>query len=520
MKKRSLVVLLIATLMTSFCFTGCGAGGSGGGKNGSGDAKTIKVKYWQAGLGIDWLNAVIAGFEEKYPEYDVVLDSTSSQTALVASLGYEDIDETDLYLGVKDYNLKGYLEPLDDILESKADGETKTIGEKFSEEYLKLEKASDGHYYNLTYGGGIVGLYYNTKVFEECGITQEPRTTDELVVVCDTLFSEGKKANCHFKNGGYWEGFMADVFFTQYDGVDYVLNNFYGCTDEDGNSPSLKVFTKKDGRYEALRVFEQIITPEYTMSGSNTYDHTTVQTMWLQGEAGFMATGSWITSEMSSVNEIKNINMMRTPVISSIVNKLTTVKTDIELREVVSAIDRVTDGVEEEAKYKKGDNYVVGSTTVSKADWDYIKAARNTVATNNTGNSAFIPKYADEKEGAKAFLKYLYSDEGYKIYTDTLHQTMPLTLDSGELDTSDWSEMEIKQQKIFDTTEQFISQYIAGKHEIFTLGGAYWKNFATVYVTKFNTSSQTDKLTADAAWADSIQYFEDNYEANWLADIK
>lgn len=521
--KRSIkkyVAFLIAGLMTVSGLTGCAGGTENSGSgSASGDQTVIRVKYWQGGLGTEWLDKVIAGFEAKYPEYKVSLEKSSSTSALTSALGHEDIDETDLYLCTKNYNANGYLEPLDDVLNTTVAGESKTIGEKFDANYLKLEQSNDGHYYNLTYGGGILGIYYNKEMFKEVGITQEPRTTDELVLACDTLSSDGKKAFCHFKPVGYWEDYMGDVFFTQYDGLDYVLNHFYACIDDEGKSPSLDVFTKEDGRYEAIKVMAQICTPEYTMVGSNTYDHTTVQTMWLQGEAAMMVNGTWIGTEMSSIEGLENITMMKMPVISSIVDKLTTVKTDKQLRTVVSAIDAVTDGEKDESAYRQGDDYLVDGLTVSAADWDYIRVARNTMAMNATGNSAFIPTYAKAKEGAKDFLRYLYSDEGYTIYADTLHEILPLSLDSGELDMSGWSELALVQAKIFSATEQFVSMYNAGKHKIFTEGGARWKSLATTYCNRFSSSNKGDRMTAAEAWANTIQYAKDSYES-WLANIK
>lgn len=515
MKKKLLSIVLVI-IMAMSCLTACG-----GGKNAlSGDKNVIQIKYWLAGLGEQWLKDVIKGFESAYPEYRVVYETSSSQEAILTSLGKEDIDETDLYLCVKNYNLDGDLVPLDDILSSTVEGESKTIGEKFDENYLKLEKASDGHYYNLTYGGGIVGIYYNKTMFEEVGIKQEPRTTDELVLVCDTLYTNGQKAFCHFKPAGYWEDCMGDVFFTQYDGLDYVLNTFYACKDEEGKSPSLDVFTKEDGRYEAIKALSKIVTPEYTMVGSNTYDHTTVQTMWYQRKAAMMVTGSWLTSEMAGIETKDEYALMRTPVISSITDKLTTVKDEMLLRQLVSAIDSVTDGEKKESEYKQGEDFIIGGTTVSADDWNYVKVARNTMAINATGNSAFIPKYSSQIEGAKLFLKYLYSDEGYKIYADTLQQTLPLTLDQGELDDSDWMEINKGQAHIFETSDQFISMYNAGKHKIFSEGGAKWKSLATTYVDKFSSSSQGDRMTAEDAWKDTVQYAIDNYETSWLANIK
>lgn len=515
---KKFIALLLTAAMAVSCLAGCGGKENNGGASASGDKSKIQIKYWLSGLGTEWLEKMIDAFETKYPEYEVVLESSSDYTAVNSALGMEDADKTDLYLSVKDYNSKNCLEPLDDVLSTTVEGETKTIGEKFDEAYLKLEKSSDdGHYYNLTYGGGTVGIYYNTKMFEEAGIKTVPRTTDELVVACDTLLSSGFTPFCHFKPVGYWEDYMAEVFFMQYDGYDYVMNNFFGCTDENGNSPSLDVFTKKDGRYEALKVLASVVTPEYTMTGSNTYDHVTVQTMLLNGEAAMMVNGSWLASEMSTVGDVGSFDLMRTPVVSSIVDKLTTVESDKQLRELITAIDRVTDGEKTEDDYKQGDNYVVGDMTVSADDWAYVKAARNTMALNATGDSAYIPNYSDNIEGAKKFLTFLYSDEGHTLYAETLQQVLPLSQSEGELDISGWTDLAQKQVHIFRTTEQFSSFYNAGAHDVFTKGGARWKdiNYCCNY---FCSSNVNDRMTADEVWERIVTYQKENYD-NWLKEV-
>lgn len=513
--KRKVVALLMVVALSISCLTGCG---NNGGNNGGGDEKTIEIMYRKAGLGEEWLKKIIAGFEKAHPEYKVEYSTTASATALAAAFGDEDIDTTDLYLGVKTYDTQK-LEPLNDVLEATVKGESKTIKEKFDDYYLALEQASDGNYYNLTYGGGLVGIVYNQKMFEDAGI-EEPRTTDELALVCDTLYSNDIKAFCHYSPVGYWEAYMTDVFFAQYEGLDYVMNQFYGCKDDAGKSPSLEVFTKKDGRYEALKVFEQLITPEYTMQGSNTYDHTTIQTMWLKGECAMMVTGSWVESEMASTASVENFAMMRMPVISSITDKLTTVKKENDLRKVISAIDSVTDGEKKLADYQQGENYVVDGITVSEDDWKYIQAARNTMAANYSGNSAYIPSYSNAKEGAKEFLKYLYSDEGYKIYTDTLDLIMPISLSEGEIDTTGWSSFAKNQEQLYRTTEQFATEFIAGKHDIFPFGGAQRLGSAHTYIDKFCASNPEDRITAAEAWETIQKRTKDNYENNWLKNIK
>lgn len=515
MKKRVLAGLL-AGVMAFSCVTGCGTRKQSGG---NGNQTVIEIKYQKAGLGEEWLKNVIAGFEKAHSEYKVEYSASASASAVQSAFGDAEIDTTDLYLATKVYDTT-YLEPLNDVLETTVDGEGMPIKDKFADYYLNLEKSTDGSYYNLTYGGGLVGIVYNREMFKEAGIEQLPRTTEELALVCDTLYSNDMKAFCHFSPTGYWEAYMTDVFFLQYEGRDYVMNQFYGCTDDEGNSPSLNIFTKEDGRYEALKVYEQLITPEYTLQGSNTYDHTTIQTMWLNGECAMMVTGTWVESEMSSTASTENFVMMKMPVISSIINKLTTVTTEAQLRKVITAIDEVTDGVKKASAYQQGENYVVEGIQVSEKDWNYIKAARNTLGNNYSGESAYIPNYSDAKEGAKEFLKYLYSDEGYKIYTDTLGSFMPLSFSEGEIDTSKWSDFMKSQWELNRTSEQFATEFIAGKHQIFVAGGASKFGSMDTYVDKFCASNPKDRITAAEAWETIQKKTKDNYNNTWIKNIQ
>ncbi len=145
------------------------------------------------------------------------------------------------------------------------------------------------------------------------------------------------------ENGNtYWE-YAEEVWHAQYDGYDYYRNTFYACKDEAGNSPSKDVLTKKDGRYQVLKAMEKFVTPEYILPGSNSQDHITMQTKFLNQDIGIMVNGSWVSNEMETTGNMADYGVMKTPVISSITDKLTTVKSDTLLRQLISAIDAVSD---------------------------------------------------------------------------------------------------------------------------------------------------------------------------------
>lgn len=511
--KRCLAILLVLGMLLGL--TACGGSDE---KSKVGNSKTdIEIRLWNAGLGEDWIKNMIEAFEKENPEYNVTYSATADEASVISSYGLEETDTIDLYMSVRNYDIR-YAEPLNDVLESTAYGDSKTLKEKFNDNYLEFEKSADGNYYALTYGGGIMSLVYNKEIFKEAGVKELPRTTDELTTVCDKLHRAGYTPLAHFTGGGYWN-FISEVWFSQASGMDYYLNRFYTCTDDKGNSPSMDALLNKDGRYDVLKAYEQIITPEYIMDGSNTTDHVVVQTKFLDGQAAMMVNGSWLANEMKTTGSTEGFAMMRLPVISSIKNRLETVKSDTVLRLLISAIDSVTDGEKQLSDYQSGDGYVVDGNQISTADWDIVAEARNTVAANYSGESAFIPTYSNAKEGAKEFLKFMYSDKGYKIYTDTLHITLPLAFSDAELDTTSWNAYEKNLNDISETATSFASFYIAGKHKIFIDGGV--SSFIGLdYITGLCAKNSSDRITADGAWKKIEETIEGNYENNWLANIK
>ena len=512
MKKR-VVAILMTTVLAVSMLVGCGGKKTGGdGKDHTSSNKDkidVEIGFWYAGLGIEWLDALIDAFEEKHPEYNVFYNSSADSAAVRAAFGMPDTDTTDLYMVGKLFDIAN-LEPLNDVLETTVEGESKTIGEKFNPSYLELEKCSDGNYYALSRGGGVYGIVYNKKLFDKTGITQLPRTTDELLLDCGMLKDEGITPIVHFTPSGYYSCINL-AWYAQYEGIDYFLDIY--------QNPTLEKFTKKDGRYEVLKLHEKLNTPENVLSGSNSSTHITMQTKFLEGEAAMMVSGSWLASEMNYSDKMDDFAMMKTPVISSTTDKLTTVKSEQELRKLISAIDNVTDGVESEDTYKDGDDYKVEDKSISAADWDYVRTARNLMNTSYAADSCYIPKYSDSKEGAKEFLKFMYSDEGYKIYSKTSHLTLPLSLDKGEIDTSSWSSFEKNQWDLLSKAT-IIAEEMMSKNRLYTDGGANIFPYSYEFIPLMCSNNEADRVNADQAWDAIVATINDRYERDWMANIK
>ncbi|MBE7058899.1 MAG: extracellular solute-binding protein [Ruminococcaceae bacterium] len=510
--KKTLAILLAITMLA--VLSACGSKNSGKSANSTTD---IEISYWNAGLGSKWLEDMVEAFNKKNTKYRATFHASANHNSAAATYGM-DGDTVDLYLLLMRGD-KSKMEPLDDVLNTTLKGENKSIMEKFNSGYLSMVKAADGHYYELSYGGGVIGIVYNKEHFKKAGITQLPRTTNELAITCDKLNSKGYKPFCHFAAGGYWP-FFSELFFSQYDGNDYYVNNFYACKDTSGTSPSKDVFTAKDGRYQVLKTYEKIITPEYIMPGSNSIDHTSAQTQFLNGSASMMVSGSWLTNEMSgSKDKINNFAMMRSPVISAITDKCTAIKGEGLLRKVISAIDSIADGEKKAEDFKNGNDYLVDGETIPAADWELVWNARFSVPTNFSGHCASIPTYSNCKDGAKEFLKFFYSDEGYKIYTNAVRAPLPYFLSTGaQADMDGFNDFEKSQFRMLAEAVHTPTEYIATKHRVFTDGGA--SSFCGIdYISALCASNKDDCKTANQLWDMIEQKVNDNYDT-WISDIK
>lgn len=435
MKKLKRLLATVLTVITALSVTACGVG--------EGDPSTVQFYFWNSGYGVEYMQELVNSFNKKQNVYTVEFEYTSAQTSITSTLNAGTSNTYDLYLTPVGSEFYSIFECLDDVLSYKNEGESKTIGQKLDQDLLGSKTRSDGSVYDLTYGSSVVGLFYNKSIVD--GETYKvPNTTSELEELVFELNSAGKVPFTHFSDSlnGYYS-YLYEVWVAQYDGLDYYQNKFLTLTDSDGNSPSKDVFTAKDGRWEALNVLESIITKDTVTRDSNEQAFTTAQTSLFAEEAVMMVNGAWIKNEMQKTqmdhslpgySKNENIIMMKTPVISSIVEKLEdTDMKDSELSKIIEAID-----ADKNYEQTKTDT---GISDLSENDYNRIKEARSIRYSSTGGQLLFIPNYSNAIEGAKEFIKYMFSDEGLLIWYDTTHLENCATLsDESKLDMSDWSE--------------------------------------------------------------------------------
>lgn len=491
MKKKFAKLLAVCMAVLSLGATvGCG-----GGKDTPDTATDIEIYLWKSGAGDEFMKQIIAGFEAKYPEYNVHLDAKSDGSYIdtTLKLGAE-LNSVDLYFVAKGSNYEKYCEPLNDVLAYTNEGETKTVGEKIGDDRLKYFQSKDGNYYALSYYGGWGSLVYNADEIDGTKY-KVPNTTDELYYLAMDLASEKKTPFIHFTNGGYWF-YLYDVWTAQYAGLDKYLDAMENPTLE-------KVCDDSIGVKQMLEVMEQLIgASDQCYNGSNSYDFTSAQTLFLENKAVMMANGSWMEYEMRENYEVgtKNYSMMRVPVISSIIDQCPSIEDDAELSALISAIDAKNTALE-------GTGYAV-----SQVDYDRIKNARSLMSNNFNGHSTCIPNYSTAKEGAKKFLQYFYSDEALVTYANTIHAQAPADMSEGvTVDKSSWSAWALEQDAFSQTQTVFVPGSLKA-HIIFGEGGCNLYGEYDKKLVKFISSNNpNDKISAIKMW----ENIKKRHETNW-----
>lgn len=403
--------------------------------------KIVEISMWNSGGGTRYVQNLIDRYMELHPDtYLSITPSGNMNTFYDTITAGVRATTFDLYFsyGPKyrqyfegQHKNGNYLEDLSGVLNAVPEGETETIKSKFSKDVLEEIAVGDKVYAMpwITYGSGLV---YNVNEFENHSEWQLPRTTNELRTLALQIKEDGKTPFLHNKSN-YWE-YLWTVWWAQYSGTsaynEMFKENFYTYFDamsKDGWDTEADYVDP--GVEKALDCLYSLVSPEgYTLDGSNSTDHTILQTLFLGGEAMMMPNGGWLETEMSKNGtdlSDKNFRIMKTPVFSGVVDVL---ELDTE-EKLIAVIDYVDDG-------EKGEKPV----GISDEDIDRVREMRNLTYTSGMETNAFIPSYAEGKETAKDFLKFVYSQEGAEIILETNH-LVPLWYkgDIGEIDTSKWS---------------------------------------------------------------------------------
>lgn len=463
---------------------------------------TIVISVCDSGWGANWTQRMADEFVKDNPQYEVAIEADISEGNIASILSNPD-SEVDLIMGsnigAHELYATSY-EPLDEVINSTCAGESKTIGEKIGNDMLSLLVNKEGYYDKLCYGTGFYNILYKSDILEdeEYGFSI-PNTTDELIAMVAQMKQYGIIPFMNFKGGGYWHA-MLWTWAIQYAGT----TAFY---DMSINPTRAKLTDDKNGIPQGLDVLYDLINDTSNSDALSSEDFGTAQTAFLapsselKRSVAMMVNGYWLENEMKKNNDEyemnTNIKVMKTPVVSSIIEKCSTINDDETLSKVIAAID-------------------AGKTSysgVSEDDFNRIATARKAEVTNAPALEICVPKFCNQKEGAKEFVKFFYSDKGLKIWFETMgvRQFASFDDESIVLDTSKLSTFQKSCAEIFERSTPVAEGRPHSSHQIFISGGASIVgagNYA-VRLTDGTVNSRT------VVWGEIKAYINKDWESWW-----
>ena len=162
------------------------------------------------------------------------------------------------------------------------------------------EQASEGICYGIGYIGNAQGLLYNKAVFEAAGVTELPKTPDELIAALQAI-KDNTDAIPLYTNyaagwtmGGQWDAFLGAITT----GDDTWLNQKFVHTAEPfkDNGDGTGAYALYKILYDA--VANGLIEDDYT-----TTDWEGCKGMINRGEIGCMVLGSWAVAQMKAAGD-------------------------------------------------------------------------------------------------------------------------------------------------------------------------------------------------------------------------
>lgn len=532
--KKTMSVALSALLIA-------GALSAAGCKKAPDTEETLEVYCYNAGYGYKWCEDMLEAFKqkdwvkEKYPNLTVIFSQNQvgsfAQSKLTSGAGANSID---LFFAVNAFDLAGvdskgndYLAELTELVYNKTvPGEQVTFKEKTLDSYNQSNRYNDvsdtsgrEKYYFTSWAAGTDGILYNADLLKQYSI-EVPRTTDEwLASLAKIKAAKGENGYVimQSKDAPNYVDYLFPIWWAQYEGAQGISDFYNGI---DSGRRSTGIFDQQ-GRLESLKVLEQTVnkTNDYVDPNSFTYEYIVAQTEFLRGKAVYHMNGDWFDNEMKAKKaevianggENYDIKMMRTPVISAIVEKTPSIKAvaaargisaDAALSIVVKAVDAHEDGVE----------------GVSDEDYEIIKEARSVIHSIGPNHTAFIPSYAVGKNVATDFLLFMATDEANEIYSKaTGGATLPFRYDIAKSAPETYAQFsDFQKDKLSFINDEFTGCYVIPSENAFPLvrfGGLkpfVNSNYYTTFSMSGNTKTPQDYFNetkaywTDAKWTDAL----------------
>lgn len=281
----------IIALMTAFVLVLAGCG------QGSESVETITI--WNAGLYASDpngtvtdeempFNKVIADFEEKNPQYDVVVVNQDmdafNQAFAAANQAGEGPDIVAMWAGSTTLGYAPYLLDLNEYL-SDSDAKTYDVS---SMSHINFDP--NDSLVSLPLGFATTGLFYNERILDDNGIDATKLTNmDELKAASQTLLDKGVTPICSGEADGVTSVFTSSEFYIDLVGPDGLADLYNGTVAV--NNPDMVA---------ALDAWKQVYDLGYTNPDWLSSNQGDSSMDFKNGECGFLVEGTWAVTGLKS----------------------------------------------------------------------------------------------------------------------------------------------------------------------------------------------------------------------------
>ncbi|MCW8643856.1 ABC transporter substrate-binding protein [Streptococcus macedonicus] len=278
MKKGLLTIGM--TALAAVTLVGCSSGSS------DSDVETITFINHKT----DWetngkWDEYIAKFNEKYPDIKVevqtITDYADQMKTRMNSKEYGDVLMIPGDISPKDY--ENFFEPLGDT-------------EELSEKYLGLnDRSYEGVQYGIPSQMNATGLVVNKKVFEDAGITEFPKTTEDFMVALKKIKENDSSIVPLYTN--YAAG--------------WTLSNWdFTRTGVSGDADFTNEMTTDSSPFDEGDTMYTIYNTLYTVAKEGLIESDPTTSDWEQskvdlanGKVAVMVLGSWAVPQVQEANE-------------------------------------------------------------------------------------------------------------------------------------------------------------------------------------------------------------------------
>lgn len=294
MKKGLLTIGM--TALAAVTLVGCSSGSS------DSDVETITFINHKT----DWetngkWDEYIAKFNEKYPDIKVevqtITDYAGQMKTRMNSKEYGDVLMIPGDISPKDY--ENFFEPLGDT-------------EELSEKYLGLnDRSYEGVQYGIPSQMNATGLVVNKKVFEDAGITEFPKTTEDFIAALKKIKENDSSIVPLYTN--YAAGWTLSNW-------DFTRPGVSGDPDFTNEMTSdTSPFDEGDTMYTIYNTLYTVAKEGLIESDPTTSDWEQSKVGLANGKVAVMVLGSWAVPQIQKINEdnADNITFEAFPVTAS-----------------------------------------------------------------------------------------------------------------------------------------------------------------------------------------------------------